>query len=341
MRFFRGCPEPGDRAIDPRTLQPIESCEHSDRYYTNGIKVTVSWRYGGRVGLPDFLRLSRRGYLWQRGFSFGQNLYTPDNIVTTEFQPNDRPYGAWLYVGFQGKAINTTNQHLIEVQVGCTGKCSRGRDVQTFIHRNFGAPTPGGWDYQIEDGLGWLFMYERQKKSVRVESLFPDVENAPGLDVSLRGRGMAGNVFTSATAGATVRLGWGLQQEFDPGDGPGTYPAMPGTSTAVPRRYTSEELAEAIKNQRSQATLYFFGQALGTAVRHNVFVTAAPSRVTLEPLVRTLEWGVAGSLRLPLGFLVPGRSTRIQLVWRNVWRSREFDQQPRRHQFGSFHFLVG
>lgn len=115
---------------------------------------------------------------------------------------------------------------------------------------------------------------------------------------------------------------------------------MPGVRPAPPGGYTAEELAKAIENQ-PQLSLYFFGQVLGTAVRNNVFVEASPSRVRLEPFVRSVEWGVATSLRVPLDFFVPGRSTRIQVVWRQVWRTREFEQQPKGHQFGSFQFLVG
>ena len=82
----------------------------TDEHYTNGFKVSVlstdlASFTGGPVPLP-VQRLARTlgglvppGHAYKLGLSLGQNIYTPVDTSATAYQPNDRPYAAWLYAG--------------------------------------------------------------------------------------------------------------------------------------------------------------------------------------------------------------------------------------------------
>lgn len=311
QRFFRGCTYPrDDRAVE------ADPCPDSDRYYTNGVKLTLVWTEGGGVGLPDWGKFGSRGYTWTKGLVLGQSLYTPANIATPMLQPNDRPYGAWLYGGVRGVAFEERRQHVFELLVGCTGRCAGGEFVQQSVHRGIGATIPEGWSHQVPGRLGVLLTYEGQVKPVYAES-------GEGFEWSLGGHGSLGNIFTAAGLGTMVRLGWGLDDDPGPAGGPGSTPIIccgdqQGAGSGIPGFGIFRP--------------YAFGRALVSGVVYNVFLHSPPSRLQAKHLVWTLEAGFAVGWRMG--------NTRFQVQWRLVWRGKEFEGQPKHHEFGSLNFVI-
>jgi hypothetical protein len=81
----------------------------TDRDYTNGIRIgwlspAITWLPSSWVALttvPTFFGEGPSDSVVRRfGVSLGQNLYTPDNIFTSQPIYNDRPYAAWLCASF-------------------------------------------------------------------------------------------------------------------------------------------------------------------------------------------------------------------------------------------------
>jgi lipid A 3-O-deacylase len=292
-----GVPPPGANA-------PSVGAAGSDQYYTNGLKVSFLFPDGPLAGFPGLsnYRDDDKAAL-TTGFVVGQSLYTPANIKIPAFIPDDRPYGAWLYIGATAEVAKGGWSQTFEVDVGCTGRCALGGPTQTGVHRFIRAPLPQGWDHQIGGRVGAVASYRAKRRWV-VWSGHADV--IPRLS------GTLSNIFTWAGTGATARVSFGLLDDFGPGD-------MPG-STDFPGQQRSG-------GGRGIKSSYGFVSFEGRLVGHNVFLDASPSLVEKNRVVRDLEAGIA--LRV---------SPHFSVIWRRVWRSREFQGQPDRFRFGSFNF---
>jgi hypothetical protein len=191
-------------------LFSIPRSAHRDRFYTNGIRVAlgkgVSLPGGAADQLPLWARPLRRfcnGCEIAPNLSFGHQIYSPEDIESSEPQIGDWPWSAWLYAGF-GAAVDTSDRsrHDIEVQIGFTGEGALGKPGQRFWHGITGSPDPRGWDYQLGPDLGINSYYSFQhilKQSRGVGKL--DWDFVPSITAAV------GTMNTYAGIGGTVRLG--------------------------------------------------------------------------------------------------------------------------------------
>ncbi|MEO7726093.1 MAG: lipid A deacylase LpxR family protein, partial [Burkholderiales bacterium] len=176
---------------------------HTDRYYTNGIKLGI--------GVPgDTLEELLRGFSTLAllpfpkkeelhfGWFIGQNLYTPKKISVAAPQLFDRPWAAWLYLGGVIQRADPNSLDTVEVDVGFVGPPALGDQVQTTWHRLIGASKPQGWGNQIPAQAAFVASYVHKDKfkfGAKYFELIPHVG------------GTVGNVFTLARAGGIVRAG--------------------------------------------------------------------------------------------------------------------------------------
>jgi lipid A 3-O-deacylase len=138
----------------------------TDQYYTHGFKLSfLTTRLASFTEDPvpqPVQQLARTlggllpaGPDYKLGLSLGQNLYTPSVIRTPEFQANDRPYAAWLYLGsafqiarpassFANGSGSLAKLDVFEVTLGMVGPAALGRQVQNNVHRLFGVATAKG-----------------------------------------------------------------------------------------------------------------------------------------------------------------------------------------------------
>jgi lipid A 3-O-deacylase len=195
---------------------------NTDRYYTNGTKFSwispdLSEAFHEAAEVPGWLRpIARRmPFVNDLGInkvvvlSLGQNLYTPADIATTEAQPNDRPYAAWLYFGM-GLHNQTENwQDALELNLGVVGPWARGEEVQNFVHRARGLPTANGWAHQIRNEIVVNLVFERRWRALRVGDW-----RGWGGDVMVHGGGSLGNLYTYLNGGVSLRWGWNLPTDF-------------------------------------------------------------------------------------------------------------------------------
>ena len=192
----------------------------TDRNYTDGV------RYGYKyVGLRQYRKPPDAGEGFLPGFNLdavsseacadgrlcfhksytfyvGHSMYTPSNIQLPPEQipPGDRPYAAWLYVGFYRELFASDGRYWrYGLDVGCIGPCAQGEQVQTFIHRNItNSPIPQGWSAQIHNEPGVVFRYEYVPGSW---------QPLPYLDLTPHFQFGAGNLQVYAGTGVTLRLG--------------------------------------------------------------------------------------------------------------------------------------
>jgi hypothetical protein len=79
------------------------------------------------------------------GISLGQNIYTPSDVETTDLQPDDRPYAAWLYLGASyhnyrvdevtdADLFERARLDVFEINIGMVGEWALGEEMQNFVH---------------------------------------------------------------------------------------------------------------------------------------------------------------------------------------------------------------
>lgn len=292
----------------------------TDRHYTNGLKLSAlstDLRSFTDDSVPAPVRgLSRLlgGLLppdkpYKLGLSFGQNIYTPEDTQTTAYQPGDRPYAAWLYLGVAfhvyhppAKVGGTVRLDVFEITAGIVGPAAQGREVQNGFHRFIDVETAKGWDHQIHDEPGLNLVYERKYRfSTSHARTGWGADFIPHAGVSL------GNVATYANAGFEVRAGYRLPSDF------GSNLIRPsGDSNGL---------------RRSPFNIFLFAAGDGRAVGRDITLDGNTFRDSHSIHKNTF----VADLYAGLGF----GTTHWQLTYAQACRTIEFDGQDNSSMFGS------
>jgi lipid A 3-O-deacylase len=115
-----------------------------DAYYTNGI----------------FFRLSTTGERNRkkiiRSYELGQMIYTPLIRKTQAKTDIDRPYCGFLFARYSRTAFSE-NDDMFQYSgtLGVMGDMSLGEDLQNTYHKLLGYGRFTGWQYQVENAVGF------------------------------------------------------------------------------------------------------------------------------------------------------------------------------------------
>ncbi|NQZ14645.1 MAG: lipid A deacylase LpxR family protein [Alphaproteobacteria bacterium] len=199
----------------------------TDENYTSGLRVsyfdTETSVPPGIDTLADMIPTFDLNGTTSTFFTFGQNIYTPENINIRQLQRNDRPYAAWLY-GSVGLAT-AENNHLdeLEVTLGVVGPEALGEQTQKLIHRHVtDSDIPKGWSNQLDFEPGVILSWRRRWPVFYTANIGDfRFRLEPDINVSL------GNVYTYAGTGGVITFGpYKSRLQDTP---PRVRPAMPGT----------------------------------------------------------------------------------------------------------------
>jgi lipid A 3-O-deacylase len=294
-----------------------------DQFYTNGaraawmdssfiapepIRTFVSW-------LPFFDPNQPTGVQ----YSIGQNLYTPSDITQTGPQYGDRPYAAFLYgsVGMSQISPDRSVVDDLELTLGWIGPGALGEATQKAVHRWVDAKKPMGWDNQLNDEPALNLALQRRWPSLWAlpfggEGAYRDNngKRVPGLSFTPHVGAAAGNVYTHASMGGTLRLTSDLSMIVD--DPLRVRPSPPGTGYF---------------DTRNDLNGFLFVGAEGRAVARNIFLDGNTFTDSLS--VRKKN-AVAD---LQAGFVVTYK--RYQLGYTAVYRTPEFQGQDNGQTFGA------
>ncbi len=284
----------------------------SDRYYTNGLRLT--WLMDKKTRTPNWaLKMANAVPFFpqqestRHGYTFGQNMYTPSRTNQINPDQNDRPYAGWLYAAI-GLATETDNQlDMLTFTIGVVGPASGAEQTQKFIHELINSPEPLGWDSQLENELGLNIAYQRSWRGFLTASL-QEYE----IDVTPHISGAVGNVYTFTGGGVTVRFGSDLPNDY----------GAPRLNYGLP--------SAGVLSPMKSIGWYVFAGVEGRAVAHNIFLdgnTFVDSRqVEREVLISDLQ----------LGLVFDWPKTRIS--YSHIYRSKEFKTQADRHGFATLSF---
>lgn len=292
----------------------------TDQNYTNGLKLSAlstDLRSFTDESVPAPVRgLSRLlGNLvppdkpYKLGLSLGQNIYTPADTQTTAYQPNDRPYAAWLYLGVAfhiyyppAEIGGTARLDVFEINAGVVGPAALGREVQNGFHDLINEDHAQGWDNQIHNEPGLNLVYERKYRFST-----PDARTGWGADFIPHAGLSLGNVFTYANAGFEVRTGYRLPSDF-------------GSNLIRPS-------GDSNSLRRPPLNIFLFAATDGRAVARDITLDGNSFRdspsIDKKPFVADLYAGLSFG------------TTHWQLTYAQAYRTIEFVGQDSRSVFGS------
>ncbi|MFN7728578.1 MAG: lipid A deacylase LpxR family protein [Bdellovibrio sp.] len=250
------------------------------------------------------------------GFSFGQQVFTPDDTRAPGLIKKDRPYAGYLSVGFNATVQIDDVCELFSLELGTIGPDARGEEVQNGFHRMIGIADAEGWDNQLENEPTIQLAYQRR---FRTAQLF--VRSSKNFDVIPFVGVALGNVVVSAHTGLIARVGVNIPDDF----GPSRPSATDGDIFTVPKE----------ESKLKGWGFYAFGGLRGNAVARNIFLDGntfvESHRVERNPWVAENELGWGAHLG------------RMSLIWRYVTRTPEFTENTRTDSFASvsLHYYHG
>lgn len=160
-----------------------------DQYYTGGARVELV--LPALRSFPVMHLLPKlKNALNYSGLSITADAFTPIDINSPDIQFGDRPFSAYLHVGFFNLS-NQAAQHqklTTELTLGILGPKTGIGNFQKWAHTKLKSPEPIGWRNQIQTDLvlnynlryekGWInepFFQLISQSGVRVGTLYDDL----------------------------------------------------------------------------------------------------------------------------------------------------------------------
>jgi hypothetical protein len=187
----------------------------TDRNYSNGLR--LEWVRPADDFNPWLRRAARTqpfvdldGIELRDGFAISHTLYTPRDITLAVPPADDHPYAGHLSLQWFAAASEANAENTVVIDIGLIGPSSGGQFIQESWHQLIDGEEPRGWDAQLKDEIVFAISGQRAARHA--------VTNVGGLELdALTHAGLTlGTQRTSASAGATLRAGIGLDQAFAP-----------------------------------------------------------------------------------------------------------------------------
>jgi lipid A 3-O-deacylase len=291
----------------------------TDREYTNGVQVgstSATVESFDAAGFAPSLRWANDKLRWlqPKGFeennvtwTIGQRMFTPRERFE-EPDPRDRPYAGLLFAGLTYNGRDRQSLRSTSLDVGIVGPSALAEQTQNRVHEATGVDQFLGWDHQLNDEPVFRILHERFRRwDIQPTRRFGDVIAHYG--------GSIGNLSTFANAGAELRLGKSLPDNF-------------GTATTL--AYGQDTAPTRWGGSPSRLSIHGFVALDARVVLHDITLDGNTWRdsasVDREPYVAELALGVALTWR------------EWQATLGTVYRTKEYETQEREASFGTLTF---
>ncbi len=296
----------------------------TDYLYTNGVKLSwtspdlENYRETSRIGNWTYSLIGRLPFINEPEFrrsvslSIGQNMYTPEDTEQSELIKDDRPYAGLTYFGMGLHGKSNLQMNTWELILGIVGPHSYAEDTQRIIHEWKGNLVPMGWNNQLGDEPVLNVFFEHRRKILQ-----SGIGSGWGYDlIPNLGAGL-GNLFIGAHAGAQIRFGWNLPNDF------GTSLIRPGSDTNAPLDKRDPRFFKPFHRLGA----HIFIGVNGAYVLRNLTLDGNTFReshsVDKEPIVGSFVAGV--------GFII----YRFKVSFAHVYQSKAFKTQKDQDEYGS------
>ncbi|WP_111308847.1 lipid A deacylase LpxR family protein [Confluentibacter sediminis] len=302
----------------------------TDIYYTQGIKIEYLHNLADDSKFSKwwpFLLKNKTENI--RSFSLGQNLYTSTDITIPAVMEDDRPYSAWLYISNSTISNNKdTNKRLTtDLYLGVIGPAALGEEVQSTWHELIGSPDPKGWANQIKNDIGINLNIKYEKGVLSTFSKNIAFDFVPNIQLQ------AGSVFNITSIGTTTRLSiFNTVPYFKNVLGEGEIP-----------KFLKEEYSENQQKRKNFLKSFKYSNI-------SLFTTNSANLVIWNSLLQgglfsqnspyLIDNNDIKRVYIDIGYGVSYSNPYFTLSYSRAFRTREFDQQERNHQWGKFHLLI-
>lgn len=286
----------------------------SDNAYSSGLKLSYiaaedrvpAWA-DKAMEQSKTLRDALDGSKSNFGLSIGHQIYTPNDVRREDLIADDRPYAAWLYMGFSAHFQSSAQSHALEVDLGIIGPEAFGKQVQNNFHDFISTYRSEGWKNQLATEPTVQISYQQRLKFIEFK-----IRDQNYVDVIPFFGGGLGNVSVDLHAGGMIRAGNILDGDFGP---------------ARPSMTNGDTFVTPISDGIPKTSFYVFASAQGYAIAKNIFLDGntfrRSHRVKKYPFVLETEFGAVG------------RYKQWSASWRFVSRSPEFEQRSVVNSFAS------
>lgn len=182
----------------------------SDRFYTDGISLALS--HTGPSWMDPFANWLPWGEGRRTvGYDLSQGMFTPDDTDLDPPDPDDRPYAGILAFGLTLHVEKDRSYHGLKFVMGVVGPWSLAEETQDAVHDLRGIDKAQGWDEQLENEPIFNLAYEYRHRF----QLAGDRERWSVQAFPLAG-GWLGNMLIQGQAGALLRSGYNVPDDFGP-----------------------------------------------------------------------------------------------------------------------------
>lgn len=292
----------------------------TDREYTSGVEAgftTATVESFDDAGFAPTLRRVNRALRWlqPKGFeennvtwTIGQRMFTPRDPGLETPDPRDRPYSGLLFAGLTYNGRDSHSLRSTSLDVGIVGPSALAEQTQDLVHQAIGSDEFLGWDHQLNDEPVFRVLHQRfQRWDIKPTRRFSDVTAHYG--------GSIGNLSTFANAGAELRIGRNLPDNF------GTATTLSYGQNTAPVRWSGSP---------SRPSIHGYVAVDARVVLHDISLDGNTWRdsasVEREPYVAELALGVALDWR--------GWQTTLGATY----RTKEYESQQREASFGTLTF---
>lgn len=298
--------------------------DRTDQWYSSGVKFTwISPDLTERNNKDTISRwvnsciehlpyIEEPGLLHNYSISLGQIMYTPKDKVDTNPIEDDRPFAgiSYLALGLHGR--NEVRMDTLELDIGIVGPHSYAGQAQKLVHKIFNYYAPRGWINQLRDEP-ILNIYLDRKWKIYCHPLNETLK----YDIIPRAGLALGNAFTAINAGAEVRVGSDIPDNY------GTFLIGPGVDSKAP--FDKDNPCYHPSNNDLGAHIFLgidsYAVVRNIALDGNTFRDS--QSVEKEPLVANLFAGFGLTYK------------KVKFTFAQVYRTKEFEKQDKGQIFGS------
>lgn len=290
--------------------------DDTDRYYTNGTGIEVSFDPNLTPALESRLAISRDpNQRFGVGIAIKQKIFTPADITLPNPPARDHPYVGHLELLFAFQRADDTKHDHFGLSLGLTGHSSGSEGIQQWIHNTFPDEfDPLGWGTQHPGEPTINFAYTRTWKSKAADIGGLEMEMLPSLGFDL------GTVSIAARSAMTLRIGKNLPTDFGP------------ASLLGHKDHTVRTSQSRMRPDGTEPNWSFYSYArIGVdAIARDLYLDGTAfvgSRsAQREPLVATFTLGIVAQYE------------SFYLGWAQHFQTERFELQPDEQTWGSIVF---
>src|SRR5688572_10405212 len=292
----------------------------TDRDYTSGVQVgstSATVESFDDARLAPSLRWANDKLRWlqPKGFdennvtwTIGQRMYTPEDWSRSEPDPLDRPYAGLLFASLTYNGRDAHSMRSTSLDVGLVGPSALAEQTQRVVHKAVGADKFLGWDHQLSNEPVFRVLHERFRRwDIKPTRRFGDFTTHFG--------GSVGNLTTFANAGAELRFGRSLPDNF------GTATTLSYGQNTPPARWGGSP---------SRLSIHGFMAVDARAVLHDITLDGNTWRDSASVDRKSL------AAELAIGVAVDWRQWQATLG--ATYRTKEYETQDREASFGTLTF---